>query len=143
MNVEAPANDDGEHAAVSLHGADGRAYPAQLMLEAQGDRCCLTLRWEGGTLTAAASDYFDAFAAVRRQLPSGVMPRCYGASRNVWPSRMARDMGQGLKAYRMTMGRQASMADLRYIFDSGPDVEPCMPEEQEAFFEAWLDSPRI
>ena len=32
--------------------------------------------------------------------------------------------------------------DLVFIFDTGPDIEPVPPEEQEEFYSRWLESPR-
>jgi hypothetical protein len=76
---------------------------------------------------------------IRRELEKdGIRLRCYGASKNVYPSRMSIEMGAGAQAYKMTMGQQAT--DLVSIFASGPDVEPATVDEQRAFFEAWGES---
>jgi len=40
-------------------------------------------------------------------------------------------MGQGLKAYKMAMGRHARMEDLVDIFSEGPDVVPASVAAQE------------
>ena len=53
---------------------------------------------------------------------------------------MARDMGRGLKAYKLALGETASTDDLVEIFSTGPDVQPTTVAERRAFFEAWLDS---
>jgi hypothetical protein len=88
-----------------------------------------------------ASDAFEAFARLRKIMAQhGITPLCYGASRNVFPSGMSRSMGGGIEAYRLTMGKQALPKDLVCIFDSGPDIEPVLPEEQRAYFESWLSS---
>lgn len=55
---------------------------------------------------------------------------------------MGRDMGAGLRAYKMTIGKHARMEDLVFIFDTGSDVEPCSVLEQRDFFEKWLNSSR-
>ena len=49
-------------------------------------------------------------------------------------------MGQGLKAYKQELGRQAMRSDLVMIFNSGPDVQPASVEEQEEFHYQWLQS---
>lgn len=67
-------------------------------------------------------------------------PVCYGASRNVFPSGMCRDMGNGLRAYRMKIGSRVGRGDLVSIFDSGPDVEPTSVQSQREFFDTWLNS---
>jgi hypothetical protein len=101
----------------------------------------LALKFAGRELVASDSDYFAAMCAIRRELEKeGLIPYCYGASRNVYPSGMGRDMGSGLKAYQMVLGRQAKMDHLVFIFDSGPDVEPVSVDEQEAFVQQWFES---
>ena len=94
-------------------------------------------------LNVRAGDYFEALAAIRRELEKDhIFLNCYGASRNVYPSGMGRDMGVGLRAYKMTIGKHATMEDLVFIFDTGSDVEPCSVLEQKNFFERWLKSSR-
>lgn len=58
-------------------------------------------------------------------------------------SGMGRDMGLGMKAYRMIIGKHARIGDLLGIFDVGPDVTPATVAEQEEFFEEWLKSDRV
>ena len=106
-----------------------------------GEDCRLILRLPWEEFVGSEWNYFHALCEIRRQLEeTGWRPVCYGSSRNVYPSRMCCDMGQGLHAYRMTMGRPAVLEDLVGIFDSGPDVLPVSVEEQEAFREDWLRS---
>jgi hypothetical protein len=104
-------------------------------------QCRIVLRYGDETLQASATDFFAAFCKVREQLEQkGFKPQCYGASLNVYPSAMGRDMAEGLKAYRLTMGKHAK--DLVYIFDNGPDVSPATVEEQKKFFDTWRTSKR-
>jgi hypothetical protein len=115
-----------------------------LQSDEQGDDCILTLQFQGREITARALDFFEACCQIRSQLEAiGWRPVCYGSSLNVYPSGMARDMGRGLKAYRLELGRHAGMADLVSIFDTGPDVSPSSVEEQKVFWESWLRSPRV
>jgi len=69
-----------------------------------------------------------------------LLPFCYGASLNVFPSGMSRDMGLGLKAYRLTKGHQAFNKDLVSIFDAGPDVIPSFVVNQKEYYEDWIES---
>ena len=111
--------------------------------EQAGDVCHLSLHYRDRTLQASASDFFEALCSIRLQLePEQLLPFCYGASLNVFPSGMARDMGAGLSAYRLAAGRHARQADLVGIFDSGPDVVPASVANQQQFYDAWLRSPR-
>ena len=135
----------GETHVLRLLGVD-RAIDGELMVcdeRWDGPRaiCDLSLHFDGTVMTASSSDYFEALRDLRRRLDAiGLRPSIYGASRNVWPSGMCRDMGLGCTAYRMTLGRPALQADLVSIFDTGPDVEPVGVDEQRAFFDAWLAS---
>jgi hypothetical protein len=56
---------------------------------------------------------------------------------------MARDMGRGLRAYKLTMGKHAQIEELAEIFEAGPDVIPAYVSKQREFFEQWLNSPRV
>lgn len=104
-------------------------------------QCRLTLKYSGGEITGEAFDYFEAICQIRNELDAiGYRPMCYGASRNVYPSGMGRDMGRGLKAYRLRLGQQPAMSDLVNIFDVGPDVEPASVKDQREFWKSWWKS---
>jgi hypothetical protein len=106
------------------------------------NRCRLQFRYRKHMLEADASDFFEAFCRIRLELEKeGLLPFCYGASLNVYPSGMARDMARGLRAYKLTMGKHAH--DLAEIFEAGPDVIPAYVDKQREFFEEWLNSPRV
>ena len=122
-------------------GSDGER--AAFEINDVKNRCLLTCRYRDKTISAEAADFFNALISIRRQLQlEGLIPYCYGASLNVFPSAMARDMGQGLRAYKMTPGKHAKIADLVDIFDEGTDVVPADVDAQEQFFRDWLGSPR-
>ena len=115
---------------------------ATLVTEEQVDGLChVILHYRDRAVQASASDFFEALCLLRVQLePQHLIPLCYGASLNVYPSGMTRDMGDGLFAYKLTPGRQALRADLVGIFDVGPDVVPSSVADQERYFDAWLQS---
>ena len=126
---------------VRLRLADGSEIRATVECSDRGPACRLRLIADGIDEVATGTNYFASFAEIRRRLAvRRILPRCYGASRNVWPSGMACDMAQGLAAYRLTLGAGARQEDLVGIFDDGPDVDPATPEEQRAFSEAWFRS---
>jgi hypothetical protein len=108
-----------------------------------GRHCRLQCDYRDKIVESTSTDFFQALCDIRGLVArDGLIPFCYGASLNVFPSGMARDMGQGLKAYKLTEGRHARMADLVEIFAEGPDVIPASVEAQEKFYRDWLASPR-
>jgi len=110
---------------------------------ADGDSLMKTLKFQfiNGEVTGNAPDYFEAMCQIRNALETdGWRPICYGSSRNVYPSGMARDMGRGLRAYKLELGRRGALTDLVSIFDCGPDVQPSSVEEQERFWNEWRRS---
>lgn len=97
----------------------------------------ISLTCERGALFGQGTDYFEAFCRIREQLEEWqVRPLCYGASRDRFPSGMACDMGEGLKAYKIQVGAHAS--DLAPIFDEGTDVEPVTVTEQREFYDSCI-----
>jgi len=104
--------------------------------------CRLVCTLRGEQHSAEARDFFEALRILRRRVlePKGLIPFCYGASLKVWPSGMARDMGRGLKAYKIEVG--SSPTELVGIFDSGPDIIPAAVAAQENFAREWLASLR-
>jgi hypothetical protein len=103
-------------------------------------RCHVTFAYRGRAIEAEAADYFDALCQIRLELEKELLiPFCYGASLNVYPSGMGRDIGAGLKAYKMTMGKHARTHDLVHIFSEGPDIIPAFVSRQREFFEEWLN----
>jgi hypothetical protein len=103
------------------------------------DRCHIDFFYRGHAIEAEADDYFEAFCEIRLQLEKeGLLPFCYGASHNVYPSGMARGMGAGLTAYKLEKGKQASSKDLVEIFTEGPDIIPASIALQKQFYESGL-----
>ena len=105
------------------------------------DRCSITIAYRGKTLEADGPDYFKAFQEIRRLLEADrLIPFCYGASLNVYPSGMSREMTQGMVAYRTTFGRSTTREDLVRIFDEGADVIPSYFAQQHEYHEKWIQS---
>ena len=122
-----------------IGGEDDEA--AEFIQSEKEDRCSLVCTYRGKRIEASADDFFEALCALRRQLQTdGLIPFCYGASLNVFPSAMSRQMSSGLSAYRLTLGKQALRADLVQIFAQGHDVIPASVEHQQQFFDDWLKS---
>jgi hypothetical protein len=130
-SVEAIRLSDGSRATCLLRLSDPAQHPLCEIQATLGQRS-----W-----TRSAADYFEALALIRRELEAdGWLLSCYGASKNVYPSAMARDMGRGLKAYKTYLGQRSRREDLVDIFATGPDVEPASVDEQIAFHRQWPES---
>src|SRR5687767_15975890 len=101
----------------------------------------MSLHFNSREITIADHEYFSALCSIRRVLElEGGLLHCYGASRNVYPSPMSRDMGGGIKAFKLHRGSQAKLSDLVSIFDRGADMSPTTVDEQERVFKDWLAS---
>jgi hypothetical protein len=124
---------------IDIRMADGSITGATVMRREMDSTCWLHLVGVGIDETATSTDYFESFVYIRSKLAQrNLYPLCYASSRNVWPSGMARDMGQGLAVYKLTMGKPAE--ELVNIFDSGSDIDPVTPEVQRAFSKEWAKS---
>lgn len=134
-----------EHRSLILISSDGVEVQGQFVLweesPANADRVQLAVVFAGGEVVREADDFFTALRRIREELEAAnLTPRCYAASRNVYPSAMSLSMGTGDKAYRMHLGRPARTADLVDIFDDEPDVDPVSAALQEAYYREWLES---
>jgi hypothetical protein len=128
-----------EHTIYLIGGADDES--GVLTSSQHGDQCALTFAFRGRQIAASSSDFFEAFCQIRLQLEAeALMPFCYGASLNVYPSRMSREMSNGMAAYRLATGKQAARDNLVRIFDQGHDVIPSSVANQKAFYTEWLAS---
>ncbi len=132
---------DKQHRIRLIGGNEDETAIFTLLVE--GQRCRLRCEYLDKTAEGTATDFFQALCDVRCLLAKDVLiPFCYGASLNVYPSGMARNMGQGLKAYKLAAGRHAKTDKLVGIFAHGPDVIPASVAAQEQFYRDWLTSPR-
>jgi len=95
----------------------------------------VSLHYRDRVLEPDATDYVEAFCDIRLQLErERLIPFCYGASLNVFPSGMGRSMSGGLMAYRLTPGKKPTMDDLVSIFDQAMDVIPVYVAMQKKYF---------
>ncbi|HEY5314693.1 MAG TPA: hypothetical protein VIK18_19320 [Pirellulales bacterium] len=126
---------------VKLLGPAGAEAPGIFSFDrdAEYPNCKLLLVWSEEEIIGEGLDFFNATCRIRDQLEAmGWRPFCYGSSKNIYPSGMGRDMGRGLKAYKLELGRTPT--DLVDIFEFGPDVEPSTVAEQRRFWEEWVRS---
>ena len=134
---------------IELIDSEAKVYPVVLMCEARywdedgfSKRTCkISTTILGKEINGSDHDFFAAFCRVREQLEEeGLMPMCYGASRNVFPSGMLRDMFDGILAYRLVMGQRVGRGDSVSIFERGPDLEPVSVQVQATFYRHWFES---
>lgn len=131
-----------EHKLFLIGGEDDE--PITLIEGGSHDHRKLTCEYRDKRLSVEASDFFEALCLIRIELEKEhLIPFCYGASLNVYPSRMSREMGGGLSAYKFQMGRNASKEDLVGIFDQGADIIPASVSKQKEYFDEWIASERI
>lgn len=107
--------------------------------EAGDDLYRVEIMFDGKIISGIGGNCFDALIEVRRRLESqGFLVCVEGARKDVWPSGIARSMGGGRKAYRMTLGKQALKSDLVDIFAEAQ--APSSIADQEAYRRALFDS---
>ncbi len=129
-------------AALSARRSDGRIVDCTIEYEV-GRRAEFSVRGDQIDIKATGEDLFSAMQAARRSLDEmGIFLLCQGARRNVWPSRMARDMGGGMKAYQLRLGEQARRGDLVDILAPAGPEEVATVVDQEMFHKQWLTSLR-
>jgi len=88
-------------------------------------------------------DFFDALVKLRRLLEDRkLFILCQGSAKNVYPSRMIRDMSSGLKAYVLKLGKKTSIDNLVEIFDPASVEVVGLISEQIMFFEQWVAIPK-
>lgn len=128
-----------QHKIFLIGGADDEM--ATFTEEEANGLCRLVCEYRGRVVSTEALDYFDALCNVRLELEKeGLIPFCYGASINVFPSPMARQMGKGKSAYKMEMGKQTTRECAVRIFENGADVTPSPVALQKQYFNDWLAS---
>lgn len=120
----------------------GRTEKAEIYFKTtQSDKYKLKILFSNNdSFEVTDNDYFSCFCQIRDHFPD-ITFLCKGAKENVYPSRMARDMGGGLVAYQLTIGKPAAQKDLVPIFDF-EDENIVSTKDQEDFFKTWLNTPR-
>jgi hypothetical protein len=94
---------------------------------------------ELGPRVVVDRDYFECLLCLREELePLGYRFLVNGARRNAWPSGMVRDMGAGLSAYILELGKHGTRPASVRIFEPADESEIALVDEQRAFYESWL-----
>ncbi len=101
-------------------------------------------RGSGASTVETDIDFFETMIKLRLDLErEGALLCCFGASENVYPSSMARQMGAAILAYRMRLGAPALQKDLVNIFETDETVVPATVAQQEDFRQRWYESLRV
>ncbi|MDB6130423.1 MAG: hypothetical protein JWM04_1530 [Verrucomicrobiales bacterium] len=101
----------------------------------------LTLCFEGRETSKVGTSFDYALNSIREELEKGgILLKCWGSSRNVWPSSVTSGMGRVGRAYRRYMGKKPAQDDIVVIFESGTDVDPCTLQEQREAHNQWRSS---
>src|SRR5690349_1840919 len=93
-----------EHEVVVLLPSGSMQMGRLRVEERSDDTLSLSFQYGDRVVTGTGPECWSALCALRRDLEQdGSRLVCYGASRNVYPSGMSRDMGRGDHAYRLEM----------------------------------------
>lgn len=83
-------------------------------------------------------DFLDCLLKLREILEhQQLYILCMGAVTSVYPSRMSRDMSDGLKAYDLKLGKRIELSDVVDIFDPAPAEKVGTIAEQQNYFAKW------
>ena len=89
-----------------------------------------------------SDNIFDSVVELRKKLElKNIYLLCNASVINVYPSGMQKEFG-GTKAYKLQMGKQATLSDVVDIFDYDSELKIGSVKEQEEFFESWIESLR-
>lgn len=122
---------------------EDKMSPVLLMLFEDEEREIYQIKLQAvdETIMGQGDNLYDALLEVRKMLESkGCRLRCAGASLNVYPSGMSKNMGDGRMAYKLTMGRKATRVDLVDIFSDINEYIDSTVEQQQEFYGKWLAS---
>ena len=101
----------------------------------------LLVHWPGGEAPGTDWNYFAALCRAREKLATfGLIPRCYGACRNLVLSGMCLDMSLGRNGYLVRLGQPVRLSDLVSIFGAGRDMDLASVAELARFKQEWLRS---
>lgn len=115
------------------------------VLELQEDDTCRIIITVGNNTYSSESEHFWGTLIDLRKTLEGhnIKLLCQGCCKNVYPSPMILDMGDAIKAYKMTLGKHVKLEDLVFIFDPCKPEEYASIEEQESFYNEWISTPKV
>lgn len=130
-----------------INNADAsKKLEASLYLYTDNNKCLIKLKKETDVdIVFSANDFFAALVNLRDWIyeKEQLLPMCKGALINVYPSRMSRQMSNGMKAYYLIKNKQVEESDIVEIFDSISEMELnklSTPKQQLEYFKKWIKS---
>ena len=102
----------------------------------------LKIEIERAIYFSKSDNIFDSVLELRKKLElNNIYLLCNASAINVYPSGMQKEFG-GTKAYKLQMGKQATLNDVVDIFDYDSELKIGSVKEQEEFYENWIESLR-
>ena len=119
---------------------NGKLEKSKLFLLEIEDEINLKIEIENMVYFSKSDNIFDSVVELRKKLElKNIYLLCNASVINVYPSGMQKEFG-GTKAYKLQMGKQATLSDVVDIFDYDSELKIGSVKEQKEFFESWLES---
>ena len=121
---------------------NGKVEKNKLFLLEIEDEINLKIEIENIVYFSKSDNIFDSVVELRKKLElKNIYLLCNASVINVYPSGIQKEFG-GTKAYKLQMGKQATLSDVVDIFDYDSELKIGSVKEQEEFFESWIESLR-
>ena len=105
--------------------------------------CKVEITFDDHCISATLSDFWHSLIQVRRELESlGYLPALAGACENVIMSHMMVNMGRGVRAYVIELGKHAHIDHMVDTFDQNLVGKLATVDAQAAFKDRWIASDR-
>ena len=119
---------------------NGKIEKNKLFLSEIEDEINLKIEIERTIYFSKSDNIFDSVVELRKKLElKNIYLLCNASVVNIYPSPMQKDFG-GTKAYKLQMGKQATLSDVVDIFDYDNGLKIGSVKEQEEFYENWIES---
>ena len=119
---------------------NGKIEKSKLFLLEIEDEINLKIEIERTIYSSKSDNIFDSVVELRKKLElKNIYLLCNASVINVYPSGMQKEFG-GTKAYKLQMGKQATLTDVVDIFDYDNGLKIGNVKEQEEFYESWIES---
>ena len=119
---------------------NGKIEKNKLFLSEIEDEINLKIEIERTIYFSKSDNIFESDVELRKKLElNNIYLLCNASVINVYPSGMQKEFG-GTKAYKLQMGKQATLADVVDIFDYDNELKIGSVKEQEEFYESWIES---